>query len=60
MDDYRKNPYLPMGEVSFVRQLIRMGHLLDGFMVAMGGLLELSFVSMYAFARGWFRQVMIG
>jgi hypothetical protein len=33
---------------------------LDGCMVAGGGLVELSFVSMYALARGWFKQVMTG
>ena len=38
------------------------GYLPDGSagLVTGGGLVELSLVSMYAFARGWFKQVMTG
>lgn len=39
--------------------LVRVEHLLlDGFTVTGGGLVLLSLVSMYAFARGWLKQLM--
>ena len=38
----------------------RVKDLPDGLRVTGGGLVELSLVSMYAFARGWPRQVMTG